>query len=328
MCRSVFKRYCPSLDVSYIRIRYEKGVTTMNSGSLNEEFANFENFMIGDPFCEEDVKRNVPFNDVVIKDPLDFIKRLTGSVESDPAIVWRGQRESSWSLLPSLFRLEREPEKWERTEFYLVRNFETSNTRWVREHYAEDFMERLALAQHHGLPTRLLDWTESPLVALFFASLDAADSPNDLKEGAVWRLHTNYVSFALSEEEIDRTAWPAEARDLKIPERNEKSLNAKFDAFLFYPPRLHARQVNQLGAYTVHPNPDSVVSREFTRASRTVRDLTRYLIPASMKREAFAKLWSLGIRYENLFPDADGAAKGAKYVVENEGISLSTEALI
>jgi hypothetical protein len=109
----------------------KKTSTTMESGSLNEEFGNLEDFMIGDPFCEEDVKRIVPFKDVIIKDPLDFIKGFTVSVRSYPTIVWRGQRKSSWSLLPSLFRLDRRPEEWERTEFYLVRNFETSNT--IRE---------------------------------------------------------------------------------------------------------------------------------------------------------------------------------------------------
>jgi hypothetical protein len=52
-------------------------------------------------------------------------------------------------------------------------------------------------------------------------------------------------------------------------------------------------------------------------------ELLRYFIPKEIKQNAFAKLWSLGIRYESLFPDPEGAAKGAKYVIDTEDDSIS-----
>jgi hypothetical protein len=52
--------------------------------------------------------------------------------------------------------------------------------------------------------------------------------------------------------------------------------------------------------------------------------LVKYIFPKEIKQKAFEKLWSLGFRYENLFPDPDGAAKGAKYVVESEDGSIWT----
>jgi hypothetical protein len=112
------------------------------------------------------------------------------------------------------------------------------------------------------------------------------------------------------------------------PEGTAKGLNGNFDTFLFYPPRLHARQVNQLGAYTVHPNPTSEETTDFATSHRREVSLKKYVIPKAIKHETFATLWSFGVRYENAFPDAEGAAKGAKYVVENEDGSLFTEKII
>ena len=95
-------------------------------------------------------------------------------------------------------------------------------------------------------------------------------------------------------------------------------MNTEFDAFLFYPQRIHALQVSQLAAYTVHPNPISTA--DFAE-SHTEND--HYVIAKEMKDHAFAKLWSLGIRYESVFPDLEGAAKGAQYVIDTDDGTLS-----
>ncbi len=225
-------------------------------------------------------------------------------------------------LKPSLFRLKEKSREWQSIEFFLLRNFEMSNSKWIREHYAEGFIERLTLAQHHRLPTRLLDWTESRLIALFFACLDSTEAPDEMTAGAVWRLHTNAVRFKLDDEKGERKELPDGTYTPAVPENTPNGLNDKFDTFLFYPQRLHARQINQLAAYTVHPNPSLETSGDFSQKLRPEESLTRFIIPSEIKREALAKLWSLGVRYENIFPDPEGAAKGARYVAENESSSL------
>jgi FRG domain-containing protein len=267
------------------------------------------------------------FKTLRVESVVELIERFTVSVRPDAPIVWRGQSCSEWGLTPSLFRSEpkRKEWTWRNKEDDLLRYFEKSNFRWLKEHYAETFIDRLTLAQHHRLPTRLLDWTEIPLIASFFACLDVAENPEDLRDGAVWRLQSNAVHFSLSEERYERERLPDGTYTSAIPENTPNGLNGDFDTFVFYPQRVHPRQINQFAAYTVHPNANLKNSSDFSQFLRREDRLVKYIFPKEIKQEAFAKLWSLGIRYENLFPDPEGAAKGAKYVVETEDGTISTE---
>jgi len=145
-------------------------------------------------------------------------------------------------------------------------------------------------------------------------------------DGAVWRLRTNAVRFELNDEKQERFKLDDESLAPKIPKNTPEGLNGDFDTFLFYPHRLHTRQINQLAAYTVHPNPNPNLKNpsDFSQTLRREESLVRYIIPKEIQQKVFAKLWSLGIRYESLFPDPEGAAKGAKYAVETEDGSLWT----
>jgi hypothetical protein len=270
------------------------------------------------------------YETVRIKDLLDLIKRFTVSVRSDLSIVWRGQNCSEWGLIPSLFRSKPKSKdrSWDSKEQGLLRYFARSNVRWLKEHYAEKLFDRLALAHHHRLPTRLLDWTEIPLIASFFACLDVAENPDDLRDGAVWRFQSNAVRFALTEQRQERRELPDGTHSPAIPEETPNGLNGDFDTFLYYPQRVHPRQINQFAAYTVHPNPNFKNSSDLAQILRPEEKLVQYIIPKEIKQKAFAKLWSLGIRYENLFPDPEGAASGAKYVIETQSNSLSMTRLI
>ena len=117
----------------------------------------------------------------------DFVEKLeAGAIANgEPPIWFRGCSKSTYELVPSIFR----PPLEGANETLMLRRF-------MQDAYAllsvppRDRWEWLFLAQHHGVPTRLLDWTENPLVGLYFASELVAEDADDVEsDGAVWLLN-------------------------------------------------------------------------------------------------------------------------------------------
>ena len=103
------------------------------------------------------------------------ISELLQVLDPVPHSFFRGQANFEWSLEPSLARIKH-PENcysmtlrgWLDLESYLIREFKKFSYPYLKDEPKNDF-DWLVHAQHHGLPTRLLDWSENPLKALFFA---------------------------------------------------------------------------------------------------------------------------------------------------------------
>ena len=123
--------------------------------------------------------------------PVNSIGELLALLQSDvkgkEPIWFRGQSDSSWSLLPGYQRLSKPlPEsviinRFKQNANFLIRNIGTNKFDW------------LFYSQHYGVPTRLLDWSESPLFAIYFAV-----TSNDSKTGALWVLKPLELNRAIS----------------------------------------------------------------------------------------------------------------------------------
>jgi hypothetical protein len=217
--------------------------------------------------------------------------------------AFRGRAAASERLETSLFRLGGDVAA---VEGQLLRNFRKYAHR--RDVPYDSTWNWLALAKHHGLPTRLLDWTYSPLVALHFAtdSLDRYD-----EDGVVWAL--DYVSAHERLPAALRDVLRAEGANVFTAEmldrvaRTQRSLDALTadEPFVLFlePPSLDDRIVNQYALFSLM----STATGSLDDWSEEHSDLfRRYVIPAELKWEVRDKLDQANITERVLFPGLDG----------------------
>jgi hypothetical protein len=220
--------------------------------------------------------------------------------------VFRGEGRATNELTTSLQRLGGPYASLER---HLLRNF--------RKYAHRDAVARestwhwLALAKHHGLPTRLLDWSHSPYVALHFATENPATMHID---GAVWIV--DYVRATRSLPAALRDVLAAEGSNTFTADMIERAgadlteidrLAEGEDFVVFYePPTLDERIANQFAAFSFMSSAEARMD-DFLRAHDDLA--RRIVIPAALKWEVRDKLDQANVTERVLFPGLDGIAR-------------------
>jgi FRG domain len=216
--------------------------------------------------------------------------------------AFRGEGDSASTLVTSLARLGGD---YAAVETHLVRNFR----RYARlQAVPEDTVwSWLTVGKHHGLPTRLLDWSHSPLVALHFATADVALFDRD---GTLWMV--DYVqahgllpaqlrevlagegSNVFTAEMLDEVASSLEQLDELVGE----------EVVLFFePPSLDDRIVNQYALFSLMSSPSARLDQWLAAHPPLGR---RVVIPAGLKWEIRDKLDQANVNERVLFPGLDG----------------------
>lgn len=108
-----------------------------------------------------------------------FIDKVMSNVDNNYDMIYRGHSSCSYELKPSVGRIDGYSDDM---ELMLFQEFKKRYRPYTKV-FPETDLELLFMAQHYGVPTRLLDWTFNPLIALYFAS-----APNDDNDGKVYSI--------------------------------------------------------------------------------------------------------------------------------------------
>lgn len=221
--------------------------------------------------------------------------------------LFRGESNVERQLIPTLFRYNfsfRDKGKfyrWMVTEKELLLRFKRKGAAYLND-TENDILELIAQARHYGLPTRFLDWSSNPLVALYFAVLD------NTVDGIVYSLFGQATITKKLSKLSDLRSW--------LDDRVSHSI------LVYYPKHSNKRIVAQNGCFTVHQVPmldvqvNSIKDLNFYKEGGQY--LFKYTIPLKLKFRLRKKLDRLGINHYSLFPDADGLANHLKWTVNLE----------
>jgi len=223
--------------------------------------------------------------------------------------AFRGMPDANQDLVTGLVRLGGDSAQ---TEPHILRAFR----KYARPEEAAgtSLWNWLALAQHHGLPTRLLDWTYSPYVALHFAveTMDTFD-----RDGVVWCVDYAKAN-ALLPEVLKQVAarecagvFTAEMLDEAARSLGDFDALGKDNPFVVFlePPSLDARIVNQFALFSLMSSPTARLDHWLDQHP----DLShRLIVPKELKWEVRDKLDQANVTERVLFPGLDGLSRWLK----------------
>jgi hypothetical protein len=217
--------------------------------------------------------------------------------------LFRGQSED-WPLLPKLARLKTDEDLLD-VERVMLEEFARLSLPYTKG-LVNDSWDRLALAQHHGLPTRLLDWTFSALAALWFAVSPKPREDDDkrpMRDGVVWMLRpavADFVRFPAKDSPSEPTDSAFEVADLP-------STLVRTRIFL---PRVVADRISaQSGVFTVHATLQDVRAPHFARLEQHpcfAKNLVKIPVLAKHFGRLRNQLHHCGINSSTIYPDLGG----------------------
>lgn len=221
--------------------------------------------------------------------------------------VFRGVGDMSWGLETSLQRMGHHAASIEKP---LLRNF--LKYAGPGDVPSDALLFKLAIAQHHGLPTRVLDWTTAPKVAAHFALSNENHFDVD---GAIWCIDVANARRVLPND-LGSVLLAEDAFVFSVEMLETYKSLAEFDAvdpqnefvLFFEPPSLDSRIVNQGAVLSLMPGPNLDLKTYILKSEN--RDLVkRIIIPAHIKWELRDKLDQDNVTERMLFPGLDGTAR-------------------
>jgi hypothetical protein len=257
-------------------------------------------------------------------------KELRDVLEDLASAGWafRGHSDAGWPLESSLTRylttFGGAPDKWLARETKILKTFKRkAHLLLSGTPESDETLEWLALMQHHGAPTRLLDFTWSPYVAAFFA-LERATN-----DAAIWAISSgrsvpNFRGFHISKLlnqilGLDRPEAVTPRHPRKFEEPAAGGVRTKREryppAMMGEPVLMNQRMTTQAGTFVIPTMRVDAPLESIVPASSIfkVRLLTK-----SLRRETMDRLYNMNINNATLFPGIDGLARSLAFELEFE----------
>jgi len=242
--------------------------------------------------------RQVKVSAVVVKD-ICSIQDLLVVLEEDNngyggSIWYRGQADLTWGLVPGYLRFSNAP-----SESTLLKRFKQSAALLVGTTPGKSF-DWLFWMQHYGVPTRLLDWSESPLVALYFAVEGWRAHPD--KDAALWSLRPSELNKKANINNVNEEFFIPSFDDEELENYTVESLGSRTRTTLMpvatIATRNNSRIQAQHGVFTIHHN-DPIGIEGVGDSSHVIK----YKIPADRREFICKQLTLLGITKFQMFPE-------------------------
>ena len=272
--------------------------------------------MESNPYCEKKYE--------TAEELWDSLSPTNELVAPPCKLIYRGQENAEWRLIPSILRDETRnkfSKNWSRKlfgdqirmEIYLLRsfvdycdeigiripndslNFRSENLMGQDKYYLNlekwpnpELLELMAFAQHHGIPTRLLDWTKNPYAAIYFCASSALSHVREPKEDrmlAIWVLNTEMIHL-----------YP-KVKIIHPPGSISRHLAAQSGLFTFQ---------NHDG---IRGEAFDIVDLETEFSLRPKTPLTKLTVPVSESGRLLELCTKIGLSAARMYPGADGAGR-------------------
>lgn len=248
-------------------------------------------------------------SNIYIKSVSEFIKQISETDNDSLKLrtVYRGQSNMKKPLLPSLFRKPFSDldcrysgeNKFKHFENWLLDEFKKQGYPYIDSSFGENKLMLTILAQHHGLPTKLLDWSENPLVSLFFATENKGENTDSI----VYELKLNSYTH-------------------NIKDYNKNTIPDVIS--IIYPPLIDKRVEKQASCFTIHKLPDNegliLDIEEQIKKDKLEYELNKFIIKNEFREPIKNQLNKLGINHYTIFPDLEGLSNKLKYEIANKEI--------
>jgi hypothetical protein len=227
-------------------------------------------------------------------DDLPFLIKHLETYRKNYNWLFRGHADVSFKLIPKAGRPEYSRVKTpggKSVEQEIIEYWKSRAIEFIADNGISNW-EWLALAQHHGLATRLLDWSTNPLVAAYFAVKEERDA-----DAVIYALLIN--ANVTKEENKDKNANPFERRGV----------------VKYIPTSTAARVIRQRGIFTSHGPPDTELADGLTRSDQ----LDTIIIKKNFRTSLALSLAYFGFYDGNLFPDLDGLSNTCNWSWRHRG---------